>query len=221
VTLAILTAALALVAAINVGGLLCSRVAARSHEWAVIRALGGSRTRIIRELLAESFMLAIAACAVGIPLAYVAAPAMVTLFPVGNLPWTFSLTPDWRVIAVAVASAFGVTALMTGVPGWLAARTMRLQPERTVTRASSRSAHVLLVLQIAATLILVFGSTLLARSLFTLETTYRGYRGEDIVSARLTQTAGGYTDFDQTAYYPQLADRLGSLPGVSSVGFAR
>lgn len=220
-TLALLTAALTLVAAINVGGLLCSRVAARRHEWAVIRAVGGSRTRIVRELLAESVILAVGACAIGIPLAYVAAPALITLFPVGNLPWTFSLAPDGRVLTIAVATAFALAALMTLVPGWLAARAMNLQSNRTVARGTSRSAHVMLVLQIAATLVLVFGSTLLARSLFTLETTYRGYRGDDIISVRLTQTAGGYTDFDQAAYYPQLADRLASLPGVASIGFAR
>jgi predicted permease len=125
------------------------------------------------------------------------------------------------VLTVAVATAFALAALMTLVPGWLAARAMTLPSNRTVARATSRSAHVMLVLQIAATLVLVFGSTLLARSLFTLETTYRGYRGEGIVSARLTQTAGGYADLDQAAYYPQLADRLASLPGVTSVGFAR
>ena len=221
--IAALTALLVLLTSINVGGLLCSRMASKVTELGILRALGASRPRIVRAMLVEAVLLALGGCAIGLPLAYAAAPTLVTLLPVGNLPWTISLQPDGRVVAAAVGTAFLIALVITAIPAWLATRRASLQlgTDRSVTRATNRSARVLLVLQVAATLVLVFGCSLLVRSLVALETVDRGYAARNVLSMRLTSTAGGYTALNQPAYYPDLVARVSALPQVRSVGMAR
>ena len=144
------------------------------------------------------------------------------MLPVGNLPWTISLTPDVRVLAAAVGVAILVALVITAIPAWIASRrSLTLGTHRSVTRATYRSAQVLLVLQVAATLVLVFGCTLMVRSLRALESVDRGYAAHDVLSIRLTSTAGGYSTLDQPTYYRELVGRVAALPGVTSVGMAR
>jgi len=170
----------------------------------------------------EAVLLSLGGCAIGLPLAYVAAPAFVILLPRGVVPWTISFTPDGRIIAAAVGMAMLVALVITAIPAWIATRrSVALGTDRRVTRATYRSAQVLLVLQVAATLVLVFGCSLLVRSLVALEHVDRGYGANDVLSIRLTSTAGGYSKLDQPAYYRELVARVAALPGVTSVGMAR
>jgi len=223
VNIAWLTGLLVLLTSINVGGLLCSRLASKLTEVAILRGLGATRARIVRTILMEAVLLSLGGCAIGLPLAYVAAPAFVTLLPVGNVPWTISLRPDGRIIAAAVGIAILVALVITAIPAWIATRrrSLTLGTDRSVTRATHRSAQVLLVLQVAATLVLVFGCSLLVRSLVALENVDRGYGANDVLSIRLTSTAGGYSTLDQPTYYREPVGRVGALPGVTSVGMAR
>ena len=218
-----LTALLVLLTSINVGGLLCSRLASKLPELAILRGLGATRARIGCTVLMEAVLLSSGGCAIGLPLAYVAAPAFVTLLPVGRVPWTISFTPDGRVIAAAVGIAMFVALVITAIPAWIATRhrSLMLGTDRSVTRATHRSAQVLLVLQVAVTLVLVFGCSLLVRSLVALENVDRGYSANDVLSISLTSTAGGYSTLDQPSYYRELVERVGALPGVTSVGMAR
>jgi predicted permease len=218
-----LTGLLVLLTSINVGGLLCSRLASKLTEVAILRGLGATQARIVRSILMEAVLLSLGGCAIGLPLAYVAAPAFVTLLPVGNLPWSISFTPDRRVIAAAAGIATLVAVVITAIPAWIATRrhSLALGTDRSVTRATYRSAQVLLVLQVAATLVLVFGCSLLVRSLVALESVDRGYGANDVLSIRLTSTAGGYSTLDQPAYYRELVARVSALPGMTSVGMAR
>ena len=218
-----LTGLLVLLTSINVGGLLCSRLASKLTELAILRGLGATRARIVRSVLMEAVLLSFGGCAIGLLLAYVAAPAFVTLLPVGNVPWTISFAPDGRVIAAAVGIATLVAVVITAIPAWIATRrrSVVLGTDRSVTRATYRSAQVLLVLQVAATLMLVFGCSLVVRSLVALENVDRGYGANDVLSIRLTSTAGGYSTLDQPTYYRELAGRVGALPGITSVGMAR
>jgi predicted permease len=217
-----LTALLVLLTSINVGGLLCSRLASKLPELAILRGLGATRVRIVRSVLMEAVLLSLGGCAIGLPLAYVAAPAFVTLLPQGIVPWTISFTPDGRVIAAAVGIAMLVAPVIAAIPAWIATRGSPMPgTARSVTRATHRSAQVLLVLQVAVTLVLVFGCGLLVRSLVALERVDRGYSANDVLSIRLTSTAGGYSKLDQPRYYSELVERVGALPGVTSVGMAR
>jgi predicted permease len=223
VNIAWLTSLLVLLTSINVGGLLCSRLASKLTEVAILRALGATRARIVRTVLMEAVLLSLGGCAIGLALAYVAAPAFVTLLPVGIVPWTISFTPDGRVIAAAVGIAILVALVITAIPAWIATRrqSLALGTDRSVTRATYRSAQVLLMFQVAATLVLVFGCSLVVRSLVALKNVQRGYNANDVLSIRLTSTAGGYSTLDQPTYYRELVGRVSALPGVTSVGMAR
>jgi predicted permease len=174
-------------------------------------------------MLMEALLLSVGGCAIGLSLTYVAAPAFVTLLPQGVVPWKISFTPDGRVIAASVGMAMLVALVISAIPAWIATRrhSPMLGTNRSVTRATYRSAHALLVVQIAATLVLVFGCSLLVRSLVALENVDRGYGADDVLSIRLTSTAGAYSTLDQPAYYRELVERVGALPGVTSVGMAR
>ena len=214
---------LVLLTSINVGGLLCSRLASKLTELAILRSLGATGPRIARTMLVEAVLLSLGGCAIGLPLAHVAAPAFVGLLPVGNVPRTISLAPDGRVVAAAVGIAVLVALVITAIPAWIATRrrSFMLGTDRSVTRATHRSAQVLLVLQIAATLVLLFGCSLAVRSLVALQNIDRGYGATDVVSIRLLPTPGGYSTLDQPTYYRELVDRVGALPGVASIGMAR
>lgn len=171
----------------------------------------------------EAILLSLAGCAIGLPLAYIAAPAFVGMLPVGNVPRTISLAPDARVVAAAIAISVLVALVITAIPAWIAIRRRSLivGSGRSATRATQRSAQVLLVLQIAATLVLVFGCSLAVRSLVALQNVDRGYSARNVVTMRLLPTPGGYSTLDQPTYYRQLVDRVGALPGVTSVGMTR
>lgn len=218
-----LTALLLLLTSINVGGLLCSRLASKLPELAILRGLGATPARLVRSVLMEAVLLSCGGCLIGLALAYLAAPNVVSLLPVGLVPWTIPLTPDGRVIAAAVGLAFLVALATSAIPAWIATRrrSSMLGTDRSVTRATYRSAQALLVLQVALTLGLVFGCSLLVRSLVALESVDRGYSVHDVSSIRLTPTAGGYSTLDQPTYYRELVARVGALPGVTSVGMAR
>jgi predicted permease len=218
-TLAIL---LLLMTCINASGLLATKVASHRDEISVMRSLGATGWRIVRQILAEAFIVACVACAVGVVIAYGAARAFRGLLPWGNMPWTIEFTPDIRILAAVAGACFVVTLLITILPAWLATRADRVvQSSRTVTRSASRWSNALLIGQLAVTVVLVFACGLLVRSFASLARVDRGFDNERLLSVRLLPAPGGHENLKQQEYYPQLLQRLAALPGVESVGFAR
>jgi len=218
-TLAVL---LLLLTCINASGLLATRVASRRDETLIMRSLGASGWRIVRQVLAEGFILAGLACGVGVAIAYGGTRAFRALLPWGNMPWTIEFTPDIRILAAVAAACFFVTLSITLVPAWLATRAERLaQGSRTVTRSASRWGDAMLIGQLAATVVLVFACGLLVRSFTSLASVDRGFDPERLLSVRLLPAPGGHQELNQQEYYPQLRQKFAALPGVESVAFAR
>lgn len=218
----ILSAGLIFLVCVNVGGLLLARVSGRSLELAAMRALGAGPLRLARPLVAEGLIYAIGGGALGVPLAYAGSAAFTTLLPWANLPWSIVMTPDLPVLAVSVGGVFALAAGISLLPVWLATRRSSLQhSDRTATRATNRWGQALLVAQVAVTVILVFSSGLVMRSFNALWSGDRGYQSQGVLSIRLVPNPGAYEKFEQPAYYAALMERLGSLPGVESAGFAR
>lgn len=219
--MAVLAGALLLLVSINVGGLLVSRVLARAHEFAAMRAIGASTVRIARLLAFEGLIYSIAGGAVGVPLAYLASAAFVTLLPTGNVPWNIRLTPDPVVLAAIVAMSIAVASVIAALPIWLAARQRAELGATTVSRGSNGWARGLLIAQVAVTVVLVFSAGLIVRSFNTLRNVDRGYRSDHLLSLRLAANPGGYRGMDAGAYYRSMIDRALALPGVESAGLAR
>ncbi|MFM8534666.1 MAG: ABC transporter permease [Acidimicrobiia bacterium] len=220
--MAILAGALLLLVSINVGGLLVSRVMARSQEFASMRAIGASTFRIARPLASEGLIYAIAGAALGVPLSFAASAAFATLLPTGNVPWNIDLTPDPRVLAAIVATSMAVALVIAALPIWLATgQRAGLGITRAVARSGAGWARGLLVVQVAVTLMLVFSAGLIVRSFNTLRALDRGYSRDHLLSLRLAVNPGGYRGMDATAYYRSMIDRARALPGVESAGLPR
>jgi putative ABC transport system permease protein len=220
--LTILAAVLMLLVCVNVGGLLVSRIAARSPEIAAMRALGATPLRIARPLAAECVIYAVAGSLLGIPLAYAGAAAFGTLLPIGNMAWTMDTTPDPAVIAGVAAASLVVALLIAALPIALAIRRgPQMRSDRSVSRATSRWAQGLLVSQVAVTVVLVFSCGLVLRSFNSLRTANLGFDGSQFLSLRLSSNPGGYVGMNAATYYQDLLARVAALPGVESVGLAR
>jgi len=220
--LAMMALALFALVCANVAGLLVSKVSGRAHEIATMRALGASRLRVGRQLVAECALYAVGGIVVGLPLAYFGAAAFVQLLPTGNAAWGMRMTPDPIPIAIGVAGAILSSLLIAAVPMYLAIRgSHRLGSDRTAARATNRWANAMLVMQVAITVAMMVAGGLVLRSYHTLRTLDRGYEREGLLSLRLAANPAGYAGMSAGAYYREMVDRLEALPGVRSAGLAR
>ena len=226
-TLSILMALTALLLAIgcaNISGLLLARAVARNHETAIRTALGAGRWRLIQHVLVETVTLAALGMAAAVPLAWWTTLLLQRALTAGSfLPPALRMTPDARVFGVSAATALLTGAIMCLLPAWHAVRTPpgTLTGDRTtVTR--TRTARVLLVGQVALSLMLLVAASLFARSLSHLRVGEAPYRPEQIVWSRLWLKVSERRAAapQPTAYWTDLGQRFASLPGVSSVAYA-
>ena len=211
------------IACMNLAGMLLARSVVRRREMAVRLALGAGRTRIVRQLIAESLLLSFIAGAVGV----VAAVWLLDLL-VANLPafpegirLALDVRVDWRVMVYA----FGV-ATVTGILFGLAPALHGSRTEvSTVLKddagpfgyRTSRVRASLIVIQVALALLLLIGAGLVLPSLEKLRPARLGFQSENVVVASLTLDPAKYDRGRTQAFYQQLSERLSSLPGVRAV----
>ncbi len=213
-----------LIACANVANLLLARAAARENEVAIRAALGASRSRLIRQHLTESLVLAVIGGAVGLLLAFWIVDLLVSFAPRG--------TPRLDEIAIdpfVLAFTCGVT-LFTGLvfglaPALLSSRTnfnSALKEGGRDTSATSRGARVrsaLVVSEVALALMLLVGAALLIKSFVNLQRVDPGFNPKDVVRVDVGLPRTRYPERNQSAtFYKQLLDRVAALPGVQSAG---
>lgn len=218
--LLILLAAVALVlliACVNVANLLLARAATRTREMAVRAALGAGRSRICRQVLTESVLLAFGGAGLGLLLAFAGLDWLKTIFPAGT-PRLSTVTIDWRVLAFVAAVAVLTGVLFGLVPALEASRIDLSNSLKTAWQhsvASSRIRHLLAVAEIAIAALLVIGAGLLTKSLWELSHVNPGFRTESIVSARVTPNESFCADFTRCQnFYSDMIAHVRSLPGV-------
>ncbi len=212
------------VASANVANLLLARSHARQPEIAMRRALGASRTRIVRQMLTEGGLVAFAGGAAGLLLAY----WFVALFEVRTSTGTLlalPLEPNRTVIAFAfllsAAAAIGaglLPALSTSRPDLLVVVKGVDRSRSGSTRQRMRSA--LVVVQVALSLVLVVGAGLFLRSLSRLQAVDPALASDRVVAATLNLTLRGYDEAHGRQFYADVLQRVGALPGVDSVSLA-
>ena len=209
-----------LIACANVASLLLGRAARRRRELALRAALGASRWRLIRQLLAESILLALLGGGFGLLLAGWGLATLRTL-AASALP----RTGDIRLDGWALGFTLGI-AVLTGIgfgllPAWQAART-NLQETlkegaRTIGGGRGRLRHGLVTVEIALSLVLLVGAGLLLRTFANLLHTDPGFDPGHVVAAELWLTGSRYDSAPAvTAYYADLRRRVEALPGVAS-----
>lgn len=219
-----LTATLLLLACVNLSGLMLARLASRIPELTMRLALGGGRWRVGRLLVIEGLVLALAGTALSVPVALAIIAPLTSMIPAGLVERSLRLDPDARVWASTALVGLIAGLLMTSTPLWVAMR--RLTPglasgRFTAGGSAGRWAQLLLVAQVAMTVMLLASSGLLTRSLYLLSQNPLGIRSEGVVVVRVMPRPNAYRDLDNASYYPALVDRIAALPGVRAVGYSR
>ncbi|MFN2447153.1 MAG: ABC transporter permease [Vicinamibacterales bacterium] len=219
-----LTSLLLLLACVNLGGLLLSRLAARAPELALRLALGGSQRRVAQQMLVETVLLSLSGAALAVPTSFAIVAPLASFMPSGLVERTVAFTPDPRVLVVTGLVGLGAGLLMSTLPIWIAARrqaSVRFTWDRTIAGNSNRWARGLLVAQVALSVVILIGTGLLIRSLYLLQRSDLGVRPGGVVIVRVMPLPNAYRDIDNASYYPALLERVAALPGVRSAGFAR
>lgn len=208
---------------VNVAGLLLVRSSERAKEFAVRAALGAGRTRLVRQLLIESLVLALAGDAAGLLLARLAMSGIVAM-NAGSIPRLTTLTLDPRLLAFSVAIAT-LSAVFFGLaPALRAARTEPGDVLRQQARGASGSAAegrfrtALVVSQVALAFVLLVGAGLLIASFRRLRQVDLGVVPDRALVFDLQLPAARYDSLARARFYEELAHRIEEIPGVRAAG---
>ena len=210
------------IACANVVNLQLVRASARAREFTVRAALGASRSRLIRFLLAENLVLALVGGAGGLFLGRLGLATLQGLMPPDLLPADY-IGLDGRVLAFTVAVSL-LTGLLFGlVPALTASNPHLAQALKEGSRGSTSAAgrkirQAFVTAQIAVALIVLVGAGLLVRSFDRLVSTPAGFKTDHLLTARITLPGASYGDDKKIqAFYEQLIARVRTLPGVVAV----
>lgn len=212
-----------LIACANVANLLLSRASVRQHEMGIRSALGASRRRICRQLLAESLFLSLLGATLGLLLSNAGLAGFLSL--AGNaIPRSTEIHLDLYVLAFAA-----ILAILTGVafglaPAWMSSRravheSLQAAGGRGGTGERGRLRNGLIVAEVALTVLLLTGAGLLLRSFHRLQSVNQGFSVERVSSFDLTLPAIKYqTAQVRIRFFDGLLEKLRTLPGVEEVG---
>ena len=213
-----------LIACANVANLLLVRGVGRRGQTAVRLALGATPRQIVTEALTESVLLAIGGGIAGLLVAMGAARLLLALAFHNAHFLPISAAPSFVVLAFALGLALVTGIIFGAAPAWLATRTDPAEALRGSGRGtrdrSSFARKALLVVQAALSVVLVAGSTMLARSLNKLEHQDFGYQVQGRVVVDMNPPPASYTQPQLAALYRQLEEQLSRLPGVQGTGLA-
>jgi len=215
-----ITGLVLLIACANLANLMLARASARGREIAVRRALGASRGRLLRQLLSESALLAAVGAVLGIGLAQLLSRALVASLSTNSTAWYLPIEADWRVLLFTAAVAALTCLIFGALP---ALRSTRVEPVaamkaggRGMTAGRDRFSlqRLMVVTQVAVSLVLLVGALLFVRSFRNLMTFNPGLRQEGITLA--------YLGFPQSNLPPErladlkreLVDDVRAVPGV-------
>jgi putative ABC transport system permease protein len=212
--------AVLLIACANVASLLLARGAARTRELAVRSALGASRGRLAGQAMTEAMLLALVGAAAGCGFAELLLQLLLTMAP-PNIPYLNLIRIDYRIFGGAVALALLCGLVFGLAPAWEKANGDMLSARFSRPVSKARLRQSLVIIQIAASMVLLAAAGLLARSFWNLETQQLGMRTQNTVTAAITLGERNYGSNQKTfAFFQQLATRLRYGPDVSLVAIA-
>jgi predicted permease len=220
-----------LIACANVAGLALARSAARQKEMAVRLALGASRRRLARQLLTESLMVSVTGGALGLLLAEWGVYAFTALMSNSSYsPFPFSVSLDWRILAFEFGASV-LTGIIFGLAPALRGTRMELTPAlkenapsfpvgsaRTARRFNLGS--VLVVAQVAFSILLLTGAGLLVRTLQKLSEINPGFETRNVLTFGVDPTLLGYKEERIKTLYRGLQERFAAIPGVLSASYS-
>jgi predicted permease len=216
---------LLLVACANVANLLLAQASVRERELAVRSALGAGRGRLIRQFVTEAFLLVLIGGGFGVIGAFWSVTGLVALAP-ASLPRLDSIAINVPVLAfacllsTAVAAGLGALTAVRATCGDLRDDLVEGARGQTGSQGSQRIGRVIVAAQMAITLVLVVGAGLLGRSLIKVLEVNPGFRVDRIVAmdVSLPKVEDPTAKPGQALFFANLIDRLGTIPGVRTVG---
>lgn len=214
-----------LIACANVASLLLARMTARQREITIRAALGAARGRIVRQLLTESLLLALAGAGIGIVLGFEGLSVLKSILPLNN-PRFAQASIDWQVISFVVALTI-VTGLGFGFAPALSASKLNLaeslksRGQQSTGISGIRLRSWLITAEVALAVILVIGAGLLIKSLWALTQVNPGFRPEQILTVRIFPDGSVCQErAGCVAFYDRLVEQSRAIAGVSEVAAA-
>jgi predicted permease len=215
-----------LVACVNVVNLLMVRATVRQRELAVRAALGAGRRRLVRQLLTESLLLALAGGVIGAAIGRWLSSMVARIpFP-ADIPIHFDLSFDWRVFAYIAVIALGSGLLVGLLPALRASRAdvneVLREGGRGLAEGSTRQRlrGALVVAQVAVSLVLLVAAGLLVRSVQRAQSVDLGFDHSQVLNLSMDVSQQGVDEARGRAFYGEVEERVRALPGVESVSYA-
>lgn len=212
-----------LIACANVANLLLARASTRGREIAVRAALGAGRLRLVRQLLTESVILSVLGSIVGLLLAHLGLTLLNQVGPAG-LSRAAAARIDLRVLGFTLLIAL-ITGILFGIAPALQASRSCADGLReggrggSASRALQQLRRALVVVEVALSLILLFGAGMLIKSLLRLQEIDPGFRPDGVLTLRITLPENRYSDASRMrTFFRELVDRVGKIPSVEAVG---
>jgi predicted permease len=219
-----LAALVLLLACVNVANLLLVRASARSREMAIRSALGAARSRLIRQLLVESILLALLGGMAGLILGYWGGATLASIDVHTDLPVNFGFGFDWRVFGYATLAALLTGIIVGTLPAIRASRgnlsAILHEGGRGVVGGKNRLRSTLVVAQVAGSFVILIIAGLFTRSLGKAQTTSLGFDPDHVVNFVMDPIEIGYNEAQTRDFYKSLLERVRSLPGVVSTSTA-
>ena len=210
-----------LIGCVNVANLLLIRAASRQREMAVRVALGAARTRIVRQLLTESTLVALAGGMLGIVVARIGVQLLLAIAPAGRIPRLDEVRLDWWVVGITIAVslltglAFGLVPALQGARRSPRDAMSHGEGSRTVGGRHARLRGVFVSAEVALALVLLSAAGLMIKSFARMRSADKGYDGTHLMTMSVELPRSRYADPPrQRAFHAGMVERLEGLPGV-------
>jgi predicted permease len=215
-----------LIACSNVANLMLARANGRQKEIAIRLAMGASRTAIVRQLVVESLIIAVAGGVLGLIVTNWTTALLLRLLPDDATGGWLAASLDWRTLGFCAALAIG-TGILFGLAPAIGSTRLDLAPALKEQSGSAAAGgaqawlrKLFIMAQVALSLMLLVGAGLFGRSLFNLMTEDPGFHAEKLLRFSVDPGLNGYDNPRGRAFYRDLQQRLAGLPGARSVGGA-
>lgn len=224
--LSFLVALVLLIACANVAGLLLARAASRRKEIAIRLAMGANRLQLLRQLLTESVLLALAGGLLGVLVSIWSCDFLLMFLRTDDSALVIHSTPDARILGFTALISILTGILFGFVPAWQATRvelSETLKDQAASVVGGRMQLHLrkgLVVAQVALSLLLLVGAGLFARSLANLKGTHPGFEVDRVAAFSVNPSLNAYDEPRRLAFFRQLKANLTSVPGVESVALS-
>lgn len=220
----ILAALVLVLACVNVANFLLVRATVRQQEMAIRSALGGSRSRLIRQLLTESVVLALCGGVAGVFFGVVVSDLLSSVKLHTSFSVVLDFQFDWRVFLYAFGVALATGLIVGLVPAWRASNGQMLQVMRdggrSVTSSRSWLRNGLVVAQVGGSLMLLIVAGLMTRSLGNVRQMQLGFKAPGVLDFTMDPMEIGYDQQRGIAFYRSVVERVRSIPGVTAASVA-